>query len=98
MGDRTDLPGLEKNPRQNAVKKAWKGIKLLQEVSLGGRPNNAKAVPEELFRSKYAEIYKQLWKKTGDRPTQDQIAYKFGIGERTLRDYLDDYELSWPPA
>lgn len=56
-----------------------------------------RVIPEKRFRTEYPLVYSKLRAESSDIPTQAEVAAWFGIGEKTLRNWLNDYNLPWPP-
>jgi len=98
VGETVTLCGLEKTPRLPDAKRVLQGLKLLREIERRGRRANSMTMTQSEFREAYPRVYKALWEREGERPSQLKVAAELGMVERTFRRHLERYNLPWPPA
>jgi len=93
------LQGLDGTIGTEELRRALPTIQpSLRQQELRGRPVGSTLIPASAFPEQYTRTYHTLRERTGQRPTQLDVAEELGMSERTLRCNIKHCVLAWPPA
>jgi hypothetical protein len=73
------------------------GLRLLQDVPLGGRRKGTRKISLEEFPQRYFDLYAQQLEQFRSPPRKREVAEGLGIHPDTLRQYLREAQLPFPP-
>jgi hypothetical protein len=91
-GETLALMGLERDARQESVKRAHRGIKLLKAIeSGGGRPFDTRYYSRDEFHAAYPGARTEAERRRGSRPRDEDLARALGISLSTMKRYLKNY-------
>ncbi len=76
----------------------WWGSMAGAPIGRVGRPTGIRNYSRENCVERIPEACRAVVARTGRRPTQIEVAGELGVSEATLRRYLRDYRIAWPPT
>ncbi|MGE3535826.1 MAG: helix-turn-helix domain-containing protein [Candidatus Tectimicrobiota bacterium] len=63
-----------------------------------GRPKHSITIAPEHLAREYQDAYRFLYTLRGYTPSREDVAEELHVSERTLRRWLAEYHLTWPPV
>ncbi|MCZ6873257.1 MAG: hypothetical protein O7G88_06955 [bacterium] len=93
MGEKVSLQGLEGLAHKDA-EQVLRGLQLLRKIERRGRPSGSTAWGKKELMDAMTQAKQRLVAR-GVRPTQENVADKIGMSDRTLRNYLKQFNIPW---